>query len=186
MVASIHLSRCTIEELVLEARAGNQAAFSELVQRHIVGIRYAAVRVLGNNADAEDVTQNAFVIALKRLGELKVPAAFSGWLHQIAHRTALNKHRSRKGDVHIDPAAFCDRHSLEPIDELMIAETRGNVRAGMNRLCEMDRTALRLYYFEGRSIEQMSDVLHAPQGTVKRRLHVARNRLGKQLAHLYG
>jgi RNA polymerase sigma-70 factor (ECF subfamily) len=71
-----------------------------------------------------------------------------------------------------------------PLGDLLQAEEARQVRGGLNRLRELDRKTLLAFYFEGRSIKQMSDDFDRPIGTIKRRLHTARHRLREQLDEL--
>jgi RNA polymerase sigma-70 factor (ECF subfamily) len=72
-------------------------------------------------------------------------------------------------------------HNRTPLDELMLEEERGEVWDGLERLKEMDRETLVAFYIRGRSLKQMSREFETPVGTIKRRLHVARERLRRKL-----
>jgi RNA polymerase sigma-70 factor (ECF subfamily) len=65
---------------------------------------------------------------------------------------------------------------------MLDAESRAQVRSGLDQLSELDRTTLMAFYFDGQSLLEMSDQFRTPVGTIKRRLHVARKRLARQLA----
>ena len=69
-----------------------------------------------------------------------------------------------------------------PIGEMLEEESRAHVRTGLNRLSTLDRATLVAFYFDGRSLNEMSDEFRTPVGTIKRRLHVARKRLARALA----
>src|SRR5205807_2188933 len=69
----------------------------------------------------------------------------------------------------------------EPLDELVRAEQAAELYKGLERLKPVDRATLMAFYIRGRSLKQMSEEFETPIGTIKRRLHVARNRLRKQL-----
>ena len=73
-----------------------------------------------------------------------------------------------------------ERHT--PLDKALAGERRRQVRAGLRRLKTMDRQTLVAFYVNGRSLVEMSDQFESPVGTIKRRLHVARKRLAKELA----
>ncbi len=71
-----------------------------------------------------------------------------------------------------------------PLENLLRSEQAHQVRSGLQRLRELDRKTLIAFYFEGHSLKQMSDEFDSPIGTIKRRLHTARNRLRRELADL--
>ena len=71
-----------------------------------------------------------------------------------------------------------------PLDNLLTTERASEVRAGLNRLRDLDRRTLVAFYIEGQSLKEMSDEFESPIGTIKRRLHTARNRLKEELARL--
>src|SRR5262249_58417783 len=68
-----------------------------------------------------------------------------------------------------------------PLDEIIRAENRAAIRTGLDRLKPLDRATLEAFYLRGRSLKQMSREFETPIGTIKRRLHVARHRLKRQL-----
>ncbi len=94
--------------------------------------------------------------------------------------------------VRTQPMATIDSGGAEPssakpetpLDEVLAQERRDQLRVGLGRLSDLDRDTLVAFYFRGRSIVQMSDEFDSPVGTIKRRLHVARKRLAKELSAL--
>lgn len=90
-------ARRTIDDAVLVARAqnGNPRAFETLVRRHQNAMYGVALRILSNPDDAEDVAQNAFVTAWRRLPEFRSEAKFSTWMYRIVSNLALNAARDR-------------------------------------------------------------------------------------------
>ena len=70
------------------------------------------------------------------------------------------------------------------MDDLLTSERACQLRKGLDRLRAMDRDTLMAFYFEGRSLKQMSDQFDSPIGTIKRRLHTARNRLKEELVSM--
>jgi RNA polymerase sigma-70 factor (ECF subfamily) len=117
------------------------------------------------------------------LTQLRHPAAFAGWLRQITARMAVNRVLRRVAvssgtDDMLDAAPA---RNPSPVDNLIRREDAENVRRGLDRLNPMDRETLVAFYFRGQSLDQMSREHEAPVGTIKRRLHVARNRLRQEL-----
>ncbi|TWT88888.1 ECF RNA polymerase sigma factor SigW [Pseudobythopirellula maris] len=181
------LTEMTTEELVLEAQLGDRAAFGELVTRFEGMVQSVAMRRLGDHAEAQELSQEVLIKAMERLHQLKEPAAFGGWLRQITVRMAINRQVRRRRHVSAEPQtleAVCVEPST-PIDLALTVERAEQVRDGMGRLGEMDRSTLEAFYMRGESLLEMSDAFSAPVGTIKRRLHVARKRLAVELAEAF-
>jgi RNA polymerase sigma-70 factor (ECF subfamily) len=178
------LQDMTLADVVRAARAGDREAFGELVTRFERAVYSAVLRRLGNHAEAQELTQEVFVQAMQRLHQLREPERFGGWLRSIANRMAINRVARRKPVVTTDPAvveAACVANTT-PLDEVLQRERAARLRAGLRRLREMDRETLEAFYMKGHSLREMSLQFDSPIGTIKRRLHVARKRLAKELA----
>lgn len=177
-----HRSR-TVVELVCAAQAGDREAFGELFERYRGPIVAAARQRLGNSDEAEELAQEVFIKAMEKLDQLRVPEAFGGWLRRIVHRMAVNR-LARGGR-----AVACDPVTLEatclgdenPEGSAVSREEAAQVRVGLDKLGSLDRSTLEAFYLRGESLLEMSDSFEAPVGTIKRRLHVARKRLAKEL-----
>lgn len=173
-------------DLVRAAQAGNRDAFGELFERFQPTIVAIANRRLRSIADAQELSQDVFVQAILKIDQLRTPEAFVGWLRQITVRMAINRAVRKRPAISVEPemleATLTDEAS--PLDEALTTERKDQVRAGLNRLGEMDRNALVAFYVQGQSLLEMSDEFEAPLGTIKRRLHVARKRLAKEVSDL--
>jgi RNA polymerase sigma-70 factor (ECF subfamily) len=120
---------------------------------------------------------------MQKIEQLKVPAAFGGWLRSITVRMAINRQVRRAPMIATEPQAL-DASCVElhtPLDAVLANERATQVRGGLARLGELDRHTLEAFYVRGESLSQMSESFAAPIGTIKRRLHVARKRLARQL-----
>lgn len=172
--------------LVCAAQMGDREAFGELVQRFERTIYAIAFRRLSNHAEAQELVQEVFMQALEKLDQLRQPECFPGWLRSIAARMSINRAVRRAPVYASEPEVFessCVDHQT-PIRQIMATETRRQVRAGLKQLGKLDRQTLEAFYVRGRSLIEMSDEFDAPVGTIKRRLHVARKRLARELAEL--
>lgn len=155
--------------LVKAARAGSQAAFGRLVERHQQGLRAFLRRAAG--ADADDVAQEAFVTAWANLGRLRDDEGFRPWLYGIAWRKALTLNRS---------AARSARRAHDWTQERdgegggLAAEDRMALEAAMASLTPDQRAAVTLCLADGWSHGEAADALGLPLGTIKS--HVARGR----------
>lgn len=176
----------TVADLVRAAQAGDRLAAGELFERYQNMVLSVAYRRLGDYIDAQELVQEVFVQALQKLDQLRTPECFGSWLRSITVRMAIN--RMVRGDraVSTEPVTLeaTVTSSLTPEDSAIADERAGFVRAGLDRLREMDRETLVAFYVRGRSLREMSTDFDAPVGTIKRRLHVARQRLAKEIEHL--
>lgn len=173
----------SLEYLVLAAQAGDREAFGELATRFEPMVYSIAIRRLGNHSEAQELCQEVLVKAMQKLEQLKVPAAFAGWLRSITVRMAINRQVRRAPVVATEPQALDATcyESATPLDAVLANERAKQVRGGLARLGELDRHTLEAFYMRGESLSEMSESFAAPIGTIKRRLHVARKRLARQL-----
>ncbi len=172
--------------LVLAAQQGDRHAFEALFERYRRAVYAIVLRRLGDEAEAQELCQEVFIQAMRKLHQLNNPVCFGGWLRSIARRMAINRLVRARAMVPIDADRFEARCAEEdtPFGEVLAQERRDQVRVGLNRLSALDRDTLVAFYFRGQSLVQMSDEFDSPVGTIKRRLHVARKRLAKQLSAL--
>ncbi len=175
-----------VAEIVRDAQAGDREAFGRLVARYERTVYVTVLRRLGNHAEAQELCQEVFMQALRKLDQLQEPACFAGWLRSIAVRMAINRGVRRSALVSTESSvmeATCvDRQT--PLGTILDRERNVEVRRGLRRLKAADRATLVAFYFDGRSLVEMSDQFRSPVGTIKRRLHVARKRLAKELEAL--
>lgn len=177
------LANHTVVELVRAAQVGDRDAFGELFERYRPGIVALAMRRVRNADEAEELAQDVFIQAMQKVSQLRVPEAFGGWLRQIVHRMAINRITRTRTAVACDPEtleATCVTHKSPDL----FAEDREQaeaVRDGIDRLGSLDKETLKAFYLNGQTLIEMSDSFSAPIGTIKRRLHVARKRLAKEI-----
>lgn len=155
--------------LVRAARAGSQAAFGRLVERHQQGLRRFLRRTAG--ADADDVAQEAFVTAWSSLSRLRDDDGFRPWLYGIAWRKSLSLQRSAARSARRDQQWTLDQDGqgdgLDPADRLAL-------EAAMAGLPADQRAAVALCLAQGWSHGEAAEALGLPLGTIKS--HVARGR----------
>jgi RNA polymerase sigma-70 factor, ECF subfamily len=171
---------------VRSAQRGNREAFGQLAERFQQSVYGVALRRLRNHAEAQELTQEVFVQAMRKIVQLREPECFGGWLRQITTRMAINR------SLRAGPVVPTDREMLEancverrtPLAVALDREQASQVRAGLGRLRRMDRETLEAFYVRGQSLIEMSDEFGSPVGTIKRRLHVARKRLARELEEL--
>jgi RNA polymerase sigma-70 factor (ECF subfamily) len=175
-----------IAELVVAAQAGDRDAFGELFEWFERQVFAIAMRRLGDYCEAQELCQDVFVQALLKLDQLRDPACFGAWIRSIAHRMAINRAVRRSPDLASEPAILdaVGADDATPLSNVLAGERCSQLRDGLARLGELDRQTLEAFYVEGRSLQQMSGDFQAPLGTIKRRLHVARKRLAKEVEPL--
>src|SRR5260370_1091046 len=172
-----------LTHVVERAQSGDRSAYGELVERFQHTVYALALARLRNPTDAQELVQEVFIHAMTKLAQLRDPHCFAGWLRQITERMAINR-LTRRGPVHgAEPVVLESLESTEadPLDNLVRGEQKAKLWAGLERLKAVDRATLVAFYIHGRSLKQMSREFETPVGTIKRRLHVARNRLREHL-----
>jgi RNA polymerase sigma-70 factor (ECF subfamily) len=175
--------------------AGDREAFRRLVDREGPGIVAACARVLGDRHEAEDVAQEAFVIAYRSLASWRAEGPFGAWLARIAVRLAVRRASKRKAVVWLDPlAAESDQpgheryrlgggaHVPDPSTQLLRVERDAEIRAAVAALDEPYREVVALRFFAERSLAEIAQATDRPLGTVKTHLHRGLARLRKALA----
>lgn len=172
--------------LVRDAQAGDRDAFDRLVGRTEAMVFAVVLRRLRNRSEALEVTQDVFIQVLRKLRQLREPERFEAWVRKIAVRLAINRAVRRPREVLGDVPALVGARAAgsNPLERIVQTENADSVRDCLGRLRELDRRTLVAFYFEGRSLQEMSDDFDSPVGTIKRRLHTARNRLRDKLTDL--
>ena len=171
------------ETLVRAAQLGESEAFGELASRFERMVYVVCMQRLRDHAEAQEGAQDVLIKAFEKLHQLQEPAAFPGWLRSIAVRQSINRSTRRPPTIAVEPHTIdrADTRHEAPADSLMASERCDQLHEGLSRLASMDRSTLVAFYLDGQSLLEMSDEFSAPVGTIKRRLHVARKRLAKEL-----
>jgi RNA polymerase sigma-70 factor, ECF subfamily len=189
-------SEATDLDLVRRAQAGDTQAFGELVDRNRRAVFRAALAALGSPADADDVTQEAFVTAFRKLGGFRGESAFRTWLLAITWRKAIDRRNSMtrwlritvsQPDFGEDTPDIMDSVPSDDRladDELASAELKRTLRRLIATLPKKLRDALLLAGSGDYTYEQVGQMLNTPVGTVKWRVSEARKLLKQKLAAL--
>ena len=163
------------DEAVARARAGDNEGFRLLVERHGSTLFRLAYRMTGNEHDAEDVVQEAFLKAYRSLGQFEERAQVASWLYRIAANCAYDLLRSRRRRVgHIEEDAIGDGESREwpstdPNPERLASsdEVRRRIEAVLTQMSPQERSAFVLRHFEGRSLEEIGRALDLEANATK-------------------
>ena len=173
----------TDQDLVLASLDGDRLAFSDLVNRHRVGVVAVVYRMTADINMAEEAAQEAFMRAWQRLPSYKPQYSFRNWITSIAVHGALDILRSAPTVVDIDQLPLEDS-SDRPEMELEAKERCAQVRKAVLTLAPACRAVLVLREYEDLSYQEIAITLDIPLGTVMSRLNYARNQLRRELMPL--
>ena len=141
-----------------------------------------AYSVLANAADAEDVTQEAFLRAYQKFSSLRDPKKFRPWVARASWRLALNRRRGESRSMSRDSAWFSvQRAQVDPEAESANRELETRLREAISRLPDRLRSVVMLSGVEELDTRAVAAILGIPEGTVRSRLHLARRQLLKAL-----
>jgi RNA polymerase sigma-70 factor (ECF subfamily) len=190
MAAPSDLADAQEAALLAGLRAGDDDAFETLVRSTSPRLLAVARRIVGNDDDARDVLQDAYLAAFRALDRFAGDAKLSTWLHRIVVNTALMRLRTRRRRPEepiepLLPAYLEDGHQVrqpvewsDPVDVMMErAEIKAYVRAQIDRLPENYRTVLLLRDIEELNTPETATVMGISENAVKIRLHRARQAL---------
>ncbi len=181
-------------DLVEAWQSGDEAAFESLVRRHERRVFGLLIRMLGDREEAADVAQEAFLNLHRHGHRFRREARFSTFVYRVAANAALNRRRSL-GRKRAREQALARRHEAgidlpssprNPEDATASGEIQLQVQRALLELTPDLRTALVLYDLEGETYGDIAKALEIPEGTVKSRIHRARNALREQLRPLVG
>jgi RNA polymerase sigma-70 factor (ECF subfamily) len=180
--------------LITDCLKGKTEAFSELVRRYQDRLYNTVYRYVGHLEDAQDVVQETFLNAYQSLSNFKLESQLFTWLYRIAINTAISHKRKKRAAVSIDTARNGEA-GIEPFDgsetsrpghALERAEEEKRIQDSLNRLSPEHRIVLILKDMEDLKYEEIADILEVPIGTVRSRLHRARQELRDVLNRTMG
>lgn len=164
------------DSLILDrCRAGDEVALRTMIGQHRARLIRTASNILRDSNEAEDVAQETFLKALRELNGLRDDRAFSGYLYRICVRLCMDRLRARRAE----PCEFdCPSSGHEAA-----VESKVLVERLLSQLTPDLRTTLVLREMEQLSYEEISHLMHVPVGTVRSRLHAARERFRTLYLH---
>jgi len=171
--------------LVQRTRGGDVDAFGELVRRYQSSVYGVCYRLLGDSAEAEDLAQEAFLRAFRRLGTYDEARPFGPWVRRVAANLALNALEQRRPqtlewDDEVDQIRGDPLEMPEAAGER--AEMAERVRAGLLRLPDHYRAVIELRHYQDMSYDEMASALGIGVGDVRTRLFRARRLMAKWLS----
>ena len=179
------------EALLVRVADGDPAAVRALVGRKLPRLLGLAQRMLGDPAEAEDVAQETFIRAYRALARFDGRSEPYTWLYRITVNLSLNALRSRKAkrttaqsdDPRLEAiVSEAQSGAADPPEDAARRQLYQALSQGIDRLSETLRTTLILVCIDGRSHEEASAILGAPEGTIAWRVHEARRKLKEYMA----
>ena len=182
------------QKLIIRVQKGDKTAFDLLVRKYQHKIAKLVGRYVRDHAEAEDVTQEAFIKAYRALRGFRGDSAFYTWLYRIAVNTAKNYLESRGRrpvslDLELEGLEMLDdseslREQATPERQLLTGEIATTIQQVLDLLPADLRMAITLREIEGLSYEEIAEIMDCPIGTVRSRIFRAREAVDKQLKPL--
>jgi len=178
--------------LITECIAGNEDAIEMFVRQYETDIFRLALSIVGDQAEANEVTQETFLSALRSFRTYQEKNSIKAWLYTIAlnhSRSHLRKHKLLERLKTTVSFVFQleASHKQPSLEDVIIQnEKEAVIWNELNKLDERHRTVVVLRYFHGLSVSEISEILTVNEGTIHSRLHTARARLKKSLETLHG
>ena len=192
------LQRTEDDDLIREAQRGERTAFDSLVRRYDQSVLRLALHMLGNEQDAQDVNQEAFLKAYRHLGNFRFECSFYTWLYRIVTNLCLDHLRRRKSRRE-DPATVIDsrgdemdllsnisdtRSMANPARELDRKSMGESINQALDKLTPRERTVFELKHYQGLKLRTIGEMLNTTEETAKNTLFRATRKLRAHLADL--
>jgi len=186
------------DDLIREAQRGQRTAFDALVRRYDQSVLRLALHMLGNEQDAQDVHQEAFIKAYRHLGNFRFECSFYTWLYRIVTNLCLDQLRRRKSRRE-DPATVLDasgdemdlmanisddRAMANPARELDRKVMSERIQEALSKLTPRERTVFELKHYQGLKLRTIGEMLSTTEETAKNTLFRATRKLRSNLAEL--
>jgi RNA polymerase sigma-70 factor, ECF subfamily len=183
-----------IKKRIKQVKKGDQNAFGEIVEIYKNNVFQLCYRMLGNRHEAEDMAQEAFIRAFVNIHTYNPNYKFSTWIFRIATNLCIDRIRKKKPDYYLDEEVAgteglnmyskIPSNAPRPEDELESLELQEIVQKEIVKLPEKYRSVIVLKYIEELSLNEISEILDLPLGTVKTRIHRGREALRHQLRYV--
>ena len=168
-------------ELVAAAKQGDERAFARLVELYRPRIYALALHLTGRPSDADDITQDAFLQAFRRLSSFEGRSEFFTWLYRIAYNVYLNNRTRVRRFCELPEDYVAAAIAPENAMSAPRSDLRRDLSAAIETLPERYRAVVVLYYLEEVSYPEIAEILRVPLGTVKTHLHRAKKLLRERM-----
>lgn len=177
-------------DLALKAKNGDDAAFSELMQRHYKGVLNFVYRFTGGNSNSEDITQEVFLRVYRSIGRYEPEAKFTTWLYKIASNLCLTKlKKSKNNKMSLEEITEKTGEMPDPAvdsgdDLLYRKQLKKRIFKALRNLPEKERLAVTMSKYNGFSYIEISEILECTVGAVKTHIYRGRMKLVEELKDL--
>jgi len=180
--------------LVSQCIAGNEDAIERLVRQYETGVFRLALSIVGDQAEANEITQETFIAVLRSLRSYqhyKDRKSFKAWIYTIALNQSRSHLRKRKTLERLRNTLASifrveTQKQISPEEAVIQNDKEAEIWKSLNQLDEPFRIVVVLRYFHELSITEISEILSVNEGTIHSRLHSAREKLRNALKHLHG
>ena len=169
------------EQLHAAAMAGGPEAFAPIVERYQDAVFGVALARLRSFHDAQDVAQQVFIEAFARLESLRDPRRLGAWLRSITIHKSIDHLAGRRHSLDLSQTGEPASSDMSPPAAAERSELRDRVMAAIGELSKTQRETTTLFYINGYSVAEVAAMQEVPVGTVKRRLHDAREKLKEEM-----
>ena len=185
-------------DAIRDVLAGDRDAYRVLMDRHFCSVARVAFRITGNEADAEEAAQEAFLRAYNKLPSFRQDSAFSTWIMRITMNTAINLVERRKRDLSYHAPRIADEPSIAdhtvriadrqagPEASLLNREATSLRQAAMAELTPMERTAFTLRHMEDVPMAEIATALNITSNSAKQAVFRAVSKLRRSLTPIAG
>ncbi len=182
MAESATAPEAALDDATLAGRArdGDTGAYEQLVLRYQGRMFRLASTMLADRAEAEDVTQEVFLTAWRRIGQLRDDGAFAGWLYRMTTNRCLNVLRARPARADVDPdSTESPQRSTRPEHAAQVSSQLAALTAALQRLTPEQRACWLLREVHGQSYEEIAEIVGANTTAVRGRIARARAQLAE-------
>jgi len=177
--------------LISECIAGNEAAIEMFVRQYETGVFRLALSIVSDPAEANEITQETFIAALRSLSSYEEKKSLKAWLYTIALNHSRSHLRKRKTIERLKNTLNSifrveTQKQVLPEESVIQNDKEAEIWRALNQLDEPFRIVIVLRYFHELPISEISEILSVNEGTIHSRLHTARARLRNALNHLHG
>jgi RNA polymerase sigma factor (sigma-70 family) len=169
---------------------GNSAVYRQLVGKHQDFVYTIVRRIVNSVEEAEEVAQDVFVKAFKKLPDFHGNAKFSTWLYRIAYNAAISHTRKKRIEFLSADDHLIENHSEDEIMQNVLGlsgdEQKNLINNALAKLPKTDSLIVMLFYFHEKDLEEISEIVGMTHNNVKVKLHRIRKKLFKEMNNILG
>ena len=185
-------------DLILKAQQGDFAAFEQLVFRYDKQVLTIAARFVRSSDDAKDIYQEVFLRVYQGLRRFRMQSEFATWIYRITTNVCLTHRSRRKKNSHVSleeeygdtegdphPSAVAQSTDASPEEHTVSREISQRINEAMDELSPQQKMVFTLKHYQGMKLREIAEALGCSDGTVKKHLFVATQRMRERLKDLY-